>query len=699
MEMEFTLTPKTIQLDSITIKAKQNFLEKKVDRIVYNIDGLSIYANKSVGDILKSIPRLNVTRSAIEIRGSGPAAVMIDDRLIYLSSRDLLEYLNIFKNDIASIEIITNPPAKYDAQGSGLINIVTKKKKSYGLFGYVESSITKNTYWENDETLNLGFRNKNFSLVTSLGGSLGAYQETTTASTSFASPDQTDWADYAKNRNKFNNERFNLVAEWLLSKKTKLYSSYSLTRLNSNDAQNHTLNYFNNGAQDSTGLTKGISKSNGLTNIFNIGLNSAFGKKNNSLDASLDYVNKTSDLSTNSGTVNYSNDLVTPTNTSYVLSNSGNIPKDVLSSKIDLSFPKLFKAINFETGVKYSLFNNHSQTDYDELLNGVSVYDGVATKDTFQYKEQDIAGYISLDADFKKWSFKTGLRYEETITNGSSTAQQHQATFGDFFPSSFLQYKIANGTSTDISYSRRIARPTLFDVNPFKFFTSIYSDYVGNPYLSPSLQDNFNFNFTLKSSYIFSLFYNVVHSPIVSLPFNTEKDFIETRKENNGRLNNYGFNFDMSLNLKSWWQSSFSASAASYRYFSSYNYSLDGAPWNITLSTRQSLQISPTFSSDLNFSATLPGGGFNISTQKGYSSLDLGLTKSLLKNRLILTVSGQDILRSSSQKTITTTPDFQAISSNYYDFRQVAITLRYKFGKELKVVRKKSNPQELNRLR
>ncbi|WEA03859.1 TonB-dependent receptor [Mucilaginibacter sp. SJ] len=332
--LRLQLQAQTTQLDSVNVTAGKNFMEKKVDRIVYHIDGLPIYANKTVSDVLKSIPRLNVTRNAIEIRGSGPAAVMIDNRMIYLSSRDLLEYLNIYKDDIASVEVITNPPAKYDAQGAGLINIVTKKKKGYGLFGYIESSVTKNTYWENDETLNSGFRDKNFSLVTSLGGSFGSYRETTNATTTFSTPGKTDWSDDAANKNKYDNKRFNVVAEWLLSRRSKLYASYSLTSLNSRSFQGHTLGYKTGGQPDSTGYTSGLSTNKGVTHVANLGLNSFFGKNNNNLDASFDYVHKTSRLLTATSTINYFDaDRVTPTGNVYDLFSSGDTPKMCLVAR------------------------------------------------------------------------------------------------------------------------------------------------------------------------------------------------------------------------------------------------------------------------------------------------------------------------------------------------------------------------------
>ncbi|WEA03860.1 outer membrane beta-barrel family protein [Mucilaginibacter sp. SJ] len=355
--------------------------------------------------------------------------------------------------------------------------------------------------------------------------------------------------------------------------------------------------------------------------------------------------------------------------------------------------------MNLETGLKYTKFGNDSQTDYDQLINGRSIYEGIVTENGFHYQEQDIAGYFSMNKDFKKWSAKAGLRYEETLTDGYSVTERNKRNFGNFFPSAFLQYKIADGSSADLSYTRRIVRPSLFDVNPFKFYTSIYSDYVGNPLLNPSLQDNLNLNVMVRSIFLFSMFYNITYAPVVSFPFNTDQNTIETRKINSGKLDSYGFNFDVSLNPKSWWQSNFSASLGSYRYRSDFNYDLDGTPVNITISTRQSAQFPKGLSADLGFSATLPGGGYNIARQKGYSSLDLGLSKTLLRNRLILSLSAQDILKSSTQRSTVLTSEFRSINSNYYDFRQVMLSVRFKFGRELKVVRKKSAPQELNRLK
>lgn len=683
-------------LSSVYITANRKFIEKKVDRVVYNISGNSLYENKSVTDILKSIPQINITNNAIELKGHGTVAVMIDDHLIYLSNKDLLDYLSVFKNDIANIEIIPNPPSKYEAQGSGLININTKKTKINGVFGYFESSVTKNSYLENDETLNLGYRNKNLSISTSFGDSFGAYQESIT--NNFISDKQVNWNEIEKNKNSFQNSHFFIVAEWLLSIKTKLYSSYSRATLHNTTVERGKLNYTNDNTLDSIGSTNGKSSGNSRTNLFNVGLKSSFGKKINSVDASVDYVDKTSIQQINTETINYNDDLNTPTNTTYNLYSFGNIPKNVLSSKVDFIFPQLLLTYNLEFGLKYNIYNNNSETDYNKQVNNQTIFNGVTTRDTFHYKEQDIEAYISFDKRIKKWVTKFGLRYEKTITAEMPFSGPVKNDFSNFFPSAFLQYNIGDGTSLDFSFTRRINRPTLFDVNPFRFYTSILSYYEGNPALIPSLQNNLNLNYNLDSKFLFGLFYNIIYSPIVSLPFNTG-DQIVTVKENNGKVINYGFNFNANFNFDPLMQSNFDVSINKNTYYSSYSYVTGhkSFPLNVSFSTVNSVKINPTLSADINFSATLPGQ-YNTSSTKGYSSFDCGLTKSLVENRIILTLAAQDIFHSSSQGSTTKTDSFITSTVNYYDFRQLMISVRYKFGKVLKVARKKNNIQESYRL-
>jgi hypothetical protein len=683
-------------LDSITVTAKQDFVVKKIDRISYQIDGRSIYQNKTVSDILKTIPRLSVTRSGVEIKGMGPAAILIDDKMVYLSSRDLLEFLNAFKNDIASVEVIQNPPAKYDAQGGGLINIVTKKRKAAGTFGYLESSVVKNSYLQNSETISLSTRNRNFSLIGSAGTDAGAYKETTQNISEFNTSSYT-WFDDAANKNSLRNYRFNLAAEWLLSKKSKFNVSYNLITTRNAAGQNHSLKYLSQNNIDSTGVTDGYFKSNGQTHIANIGFSSSFGKNNNTIESSIDYINKNAFQDTRTDTHSFLTPLFSPTNSNYTIYSSGKLPRNVISGKFDLTFPNLTYHITLETGGKYSAFDNRSVSAFDRLLNGKSLITGYLTNDDFNYQEKNIAGYVSATRDFNKWTAKIGLRFEDAMSRGISKSANFNRNFANFFPSVFLLRKLNESNSIDFSYTRRVVRPSLFDLNPFRFYTSSLSYYEGNPSLIPSLQDNLNLNLNLNNTYLFTLYFNNTNLPIVSFP-SSDGNTVGLAKRNDGALKSYGINADASFNFLPAMQSSFSLTAGSYVYKSSFEYQLGKTPINISVSTTNSYQISSTLSADLNFSATLPGAT-TIASQKGYSSLDIGFSKTLLNNKLILTLAGQDLLRSGTQSSTIRTHDYTTINSNYYDFRQVALTVRYKFGTSVKVVRKKANIQEFNRMR
>lgn len=682
-------------LQGVTVVAGQHPVEFLVDRTVYKIEGVSVYSNKSVKDILKGIPKLQVSGNDITIKGSGAAAVMIDDRLVYLNGKDLMDYLNVFQDNISSIEVIANPPAKYDAQGAGLINIVTKKKGANGFYGFLESGVSKNTYWGNDDGVSISFRNKNLSLLASGGKSLGAYRETVNTGISYFQSPAMNWVDSARNKAQYNNDRFSLTAEWLLSARTKIYGSFSHTHSDNTTKQSHQLGYGDIMRLDSTGSTTGQGTDRSATNVAGLAITSQFGRSKNQLEGSFDYVEKSSRQSGNSRTVNYLPDQ-TVTGNSFDLLSYGNIPKNVISARLDLLVPEFLKKSKLEAGVKYVRYGNKSETDYDRLINGRSYFEGLTTFNKFDYRETNMAGYISLNEKFNSWNIKAGLRLENTRADGNSQGPVFSNSFTNLFPSAFVQRSYQGGSSINIAYNRRITRPSLYDVNPYRFYTTLYSYYIGNPSLRPSLQDNLNFTWNLKGTYNFSVFYNVIHQPIVSVPFQSD-DLIVTQKLNDGLLKNYGVNIDAGLELFKHLSSSLSASLAGFQYTGIHQFNSSKRPLNISFAANNALEIASGFTADVNYSVTLPGA-YTISRQRGYSSLDIGCNKSMADNQIVLTLSATDILKSGTQGSQTRSAAFLTETDNYYDFRQVSFSIRYKFGKEFKVVKKKGQIQEANRL-
>lgn len=695
-EFRLKLTDSINQLSIVTVRSRIPAFEKKTDRIVYDISNNPSYTNKSMADILSMIPRLNVTKNGIEIKGLGLAAVMIDDHLIYLSGKDLLEYLNVIKNDISKVDIITNPPAKYDAQGSGLVNIVTKKGKSYGLFGYLESSVTKNSFWEGDQSLSLNFRNKNITLISSLGKSIGSYRETTSSDRFYPTSVSNEWIDNAANQNQFNNQRANFGVDILLNTKTKIFAQYSYVASKNDADQTHKIEYLNSERIDSTGLTTGLNKDRSESHILTAGINSKYGT-DGTLDFTVDYIRKNNLQDTHNVTSDFYQQTNVPTPEVLSLTSTAEIPKNVFTTKLDLTLPKFYKNIKMETGIKYANFNNTSNTSYDELINGTSVYNTLITENHFIYNEQNFGGYYSFAGDHKQFSYKAGLRYEYTTIIGSSLTDRISNHYGNFFPSTFLQYKFSKGSSSiDVGYSRRIVRPTLYDLNPFRFYTSRFTYYQGNPFLSSSYQNNLTLNLSLKGEFLISLYHISTENPINSFPYQDGND-VYTIKQNNGKLYSYGMNADFYLNPKPWWQSSFGFNAGAISYRTNYVYIDSNIPLNISFSSSQSFTMPGNMAIDTRFSASFRQK-YGVSVQKGYSTLDLGITKTLHNSRFLLSIRGQDLLRTNIQAAIIDNASLRIKNSNYYDFRQVSLTVRYKIGKELQLTRRRNN-QEINRIR
>jgi hypothetical protein len=672
-------------------------IEKKVDRLIFNIDDRALFANKSVLEMLKYVPGVTVYHNAISINGKGNVGVMINDKLVYLDGKDLMDYLNVYKDDIARIEVISAPPAKYDAEDiGGLLNIVTKSNKLLGLYGDVNMSLQKNSFFSGNDGLNLRWRHKNLNIVTSLGYSGGAYQEHIIDNYSFKYPSGNRWASVQNNKMGFRYYRASTSLEYNLSKNTSLTASYSFNYNKSNDRINQLILYYS-GNLDSIGKATGSDNSLNRNHIIDINLHRNLNKSGRTVDFYADYVDKLSNEDYETVTANYLKNDREPTGTSFRLFSSGNTPKNLFSIKSDLAWPELIFKFKAEFGLKYMRFDNRSTIEYGLTKNEIKN----PSHDAFKYSENISAAYFSLDRSFGKMTSKIGVRYENTLSKGTSlnSGENSRNVFNNLFPDVFLLYHFSDVFSLDGSYSRRINRPRIWDVNPYRWYSGIYSYTVGNPFLRPSIQDNLEVNATFKNSYFLNLNYAVSHRPIVTLPGH-DADTVINAKVNNGTLYRFGGSFSVNLSLMKLIQSSFSVSVNSYDYHSpGYSYQLSRSPVECTLSTEQDIQVGNSFSAGVSVTGNLPGGGFEIMSQSGSFDVDLVIRKMLAKNRLSLGLTAQDIFRSSSPHYDINTTDFSSISSNYYDFQSITFDLRYKFGRQLKSVRNKPGISGTERMR
>jgi hypothetical protein len=341
---DFVIIVKTFKgLNEVTVDgSRKPLIERKVDRLVYNLGDRSIFKDKTTAQILKTIPRVDVNKNTISILGVGTASVMINDRIVYLEGKDLIDYLNIFKDDLVSIEVIPSAPSKYSASGSGgLINIITKKGKVRGIFGDITYNGIQNTYWTNDGAVSVRYREKNLNVLTSIGYARGAYKEDIVSDYKLLGGQISGWLDQQNNKLSFESWKCNLVAEYSLSKSASLNLSYNFSRNNTNNRLDQRIEYVRGMIIDSLGI--GVGENDAFSDVHAIGisLRSKLGKKGSQLDIFADYVDRTNIEEYTNSNIIFLEFPSRPSGTQFDLYSFGDSPRDLTSLRIDLSIPKI----------------------------------------------------------------------------------------------------------------------------------------------------------------------------------------------------------------------------------------------------------------------------------------------------------------------------------------------------------------------
>ncbi|WP_130275398.1 outer membrane beta-barrel family protein [Cecembia calidifontis] len=682
------------QLEEVTVNTSSPFIEKKVDRTVFHIGNRPSFQFKSIIEILNNIPRVTVIQNEIIIRGKGSAQILINDRPVNLRGRDLIDYLRIFQSDISSIEIIPNPPAKYDAEGGGgLINIVLKKSNARGYSGHIQSAILKNTYSQTQNNGVIRIRNKNWGVTIGVNFSTGAYLATEREEIFFLDR-PISWLDDANNTIRLRNWLPNIGWEYNISSNSKIVGNYSFQRSNFKTDINQILNYSQLSLIDSIGITTGSERNISQTHLVGLSYEKNLKSANSKFIYSIDFVRRNNDQAAMATTISYFSDKKTPTGNWQGFSTSGISARQIFSNSADWYLSKPNLNLDLELGMKFSSITNTSKIGYDQTENGKSIFGNeIITRNIFNYDELIPAAYFSINHSKGKLASKIGLRYEGTImiSESEDTGEFSQNRFNNIFPSVFFKYNLGSESSIDFSYARRVNRPRIWDINPYRWYQNILMYSVGNPFLIPSIQDNIEFNTTVKNTVFINLFYNNEKNPIITLPFQMDNQVIENRKVNNGLNKNYGVNLDWDWSFVDWLESNFSIGLSGYTFqTNNFNFLTKRRPLVFDFSTIHDFEFSNSFFGSLNFMGTLPGGAFEVLTQNGSFKLDISLKKLFYNNRIELNLNIEDIFRSSQPIYNLITDTFISNSFSYYDFQSILIGVRYRFGNEFRIAGKKN---------
>lgn len=662
-------------LAEVTIEGKKNVIENKIDRMVYNAEADATNAGGDATDVMRKVPMLSVDINGnVQLRGSA-VRVLINGKPSGTMANSVADALKMIPAEqIKSVEVITNPSAKYEAEGSGgIINIITKKSNAEGVSGSVNASAGTR---QNNGSFNLTAKSGRFSANTALGGSFAYPQETKTSflnRTSSGEILQNGLSDWKR-------EGFN----------GSLGLDYDFNAYN-NLSTNAKYNTFYNGGTSGSSIF--------ANNVANGNIVGSSDMGNNNLDWNLDY-RKTSkkqgeefsiagQLIQGRNTNEFINDQRGTVGVPDSYTESRNVGKNrEYTLQTDYVYP-FSKTVMFEVGAKGILRNIKSEFAQNSAQD-------------FDYDQNVGAAYSTIAFNLtNKIKFKGGVRGEYTeIGFTDANGNPVKNDYFNLFPSAILSKTINPMTTLKLAYNKRVQRPSLAYLNPFLNETNPYSVMQGNPDLNPELSHNVELGYStfIKGSMInASLFYRRTQNVIESfnreyVSSTTNVEGVLTSYSNIGTTQSYGANVFASYNPTPKWTLMTNVGVNTYEIenkdpnregmnegtYLNYNLFLRSATafkggWNLELfgvvnSPRYTFQskTDPMF---------FYGGGVKKDLMKKQASLGLNLLNPFNRDLHIKTVS--EAGGSLGQTT-----------NIYYPLRQISLNFSYKFGK-LKFTEKK----------
>lgn len=685
-------------MEGVVVTARKPFVEKKIDRTVVNVDALISNSGTTALDVLEKSPGILVDQNgSITLKGKSGVTVFIDDKPTYLSAADLQNYLRSLPSSaLETIEIMTNPPARYDAAGTGgVINIRTKKNKLKGFNGSISVSYNQGKYARTNNSINLNLRQNKFNFFATLGYNRLNLFNDLDINRRYKNPDGTTKSFFNQNtyiRRMGNGFPVKAGVDFYLDDKTT-WGVVFTGQSNRANVNNTNISNLLNPAGEKDSLIRALNKEK--TTFENAGFNLNYrrqiNKTGHEFTADLDYIRYKTGNNQLFDNASYNADG------SLKLQDflSGNLPANIniYSAKTDYTLP-LKDGYRFSAGLKSSYTKTDNLAEYYYTVGNVTSPD-YDKSNHFIYKENINAAYVNLSKDFKKLSFQLGLRFENTVSKGNQlgNAMKPDSSFSrhynSLFPTAYLQYKIdsAGDHQLGLNYGRRINRPAYRDLNPFISPLDKFTFYVGNPFLNPAFVDNLELSYTFKQRYTATASYSQTHDDMGETIEITNGTYF-SRPGNLSTVKVMSLSIDANQDITKWLSVNLYNEITSIHSRSNFYTGLldtKGTFW--FGSANFQFKFSKGWSAELSgMSRTdITSGQFIL---KGYSRANAGVQKKL-SAATTLKFSVNDIFYSQANNgIINNLANTDANWFNRFDTRQFILTFSWRFGKTIADQRK-----------
>ncbi|MBF4519156.1 TonB-dependent receptor family protein [Flavobacterium sp. ANB] len=691
------------QLKEVVINKNKKLLEKKIDRLVFNVENSIVGTGGDAFDVVRATPTLIVGENSISIVGKSSVSVMIDERIIQLSGDDLSNLLrSIPSENIAKIEVITMPPAKYEAQGnSGLVNIVLKKARKNFFNGNIRTAYTQAKYGTGNIGGGINYQKNKLTVLSNFDFSSGRTAPLQRYDIFY--PNYT-WKENYNVKNSRDSYTGRIALDYQLTSSTSVGLEYNSVANISDIKSKNQSRVFNKFSEqlDSTLVTSSIKELDRKTNSLNFHGSTKLDTIGKKISFDLDYFQYNNSITNNFSTVTVLEDDTPRVNSLFFAVNDGSQDIKIYSSKFDVTLP--MRWINFSFGGKLSFINNNNETIFYDITSDEFVLNPQKSN-RFSYTESNTAAYASLNKELsKKWNVQLGLRLENTRTRSSlvEIKSNLKNTYTELFPSFYLTYATDNEATISLTYNRRIERPSYNLLNPFRIYSTETNYTEGNPYLSPYFSNNIELS-CIKGNFYHSIFFNYINQGIDQITFTDSlKTYQYTIPYNFFTNKRFGISENYSFSKIKGWQSNNGINM----FYTKTNSSLEqtfpvikGLSVYVSSYNNFTLNSSKTFKAELNFiyqSASVS----NSYKTTSYYKFDAAIKQELLNKKLQLAINVTDLFKTSAIVFSNNINDIQQGKFDYQDTQKIRFSAVYKFGKSIREDRREfSNKEEEKRTR
>lgn len=698
------LTSEGVDLTEVVVRSTRPIVEVHADKTVFNVDGSINATGNDAMQLLRKAPGVVVDNNDnIILSGKNGVQVYINGKPTQLGASDLAAYLKTVQStEIDNIEIITNPSAKWDAEGNaGIINIRMKKDKRLGANGNFNAGYGRGDFNSYNASLSGNYRNKKMNAFGRFG---------------FNDNRSSNWFNLYREQNglsydqqnpqtsKNESQNFRLGTDFFLNEKSTL--GFLVNGYTSKNSEAHNSRMF--------------IRQVGMENIdSSLIANTRASGDNENMNFNLNYVfdngkGVTWNLDADYGFFSNHNENFTP---NYIISGNGLVGNDTLSKeifrtvaptdidiytlKVDHERP-LGKGM-LSAGAKISYVRTDNDFQFFNVIEGVDVPD-VDRTNLFVYDENVNAVYGKYSQQFGKIGIQAGLRVEQTNSEGDLTALKQvndknvKRDYLDFFPSGGVNMQVNEKNQLALSYSRRIDRPSYQNLNPFEYRLDKLTFQQGNPFLTPQYTHNIQLTHTFLYRFNTSISYSHTTDLITDLTFIDDVDPSASliTSENLGEQSNISLNISAPFTIKQWWN--VFANFSGYRTNNQgmvRGQEVDLTVWAYNLYAQSSFVLPKGFTAEISgwYSSPSVWGGTFETDRMG--SIDAGLQKKLMNDKATIKVSVSDIFKTNEWNSESFFGPLYLRAAGGWDSRRLNVNFSYRFGNDqVKQARRRSTGLE-----